>query len=126
MRDWRRWRRTTLAWHEVAEARGQLYRPRGDGRYDKGRYEAALESRATAPSPRAMALHGCVARPAVTRRSSRRPGMCGGATVSSPNASTTSSWGATTTSTTTCRSAPRARALGGAMCGATKMSILLT
>ena len=56
MRDWRRWRRTTLAWHEVAEARGQLYRPRGDGRYDKGRYEAALESRATAPSPRAMAL----------------------------------------------------------------------
>jgi hypothetical protein len=56
MRDWRRWRRTTLAWHEVAEARGRLYRPRGDGRYDKGRYEAALESRATAPSPRAMAL----------------------------------------------------------------------
>ena len=26
------------------------------GTYDKGRYEAALESRATAPSPRAMAL----------------------------------------------------------------------
>ena len=55
-RDWRRWRRTTLAWHEVTEVRGRLYRPRGDGRYDKRRFEAALESSAAAPSPRAMAL----------------------------------------------------------------------
>ena len=56
MRDWRRWRRTTLAWHEVVQVRGRLYRPRGNGRCDKRRFEAALESRAPAPSPRAMAL----------------------------------------------------------------------
>ena len=55
-RDWRRWRRTTLTWHEVTEVRGRLYRPRGDGRYDKRRFEAALASRPAAPSPRAMAL----------------------------------------------------------------------
>ena len=56
MRDWRRWRRTTLAWHEGVQVRGRLYRPRGNGRCDKRRFEAALESRAPAPSPRAMAL----------------------------------------------------------------------
>jgi hypothetical protein len=90
--------------HEVAEARGRLYRPRGDGRYDTCR---AVRGRP------GIACHGAFAQsyvwpwlrgggPAVTRRSSRRPGMCGGATMPSPKASTTSSWG----STTTCRSAP--------------------
>ena len=43
MRDWRRWRRTTLAWHAVDEIGGRLYRPRRSG-YDKRRYEAALET----------------------------------------------------------------------------------
>ncbi len=43
MRDWRHWRRTTLAWHAVDEIGGRLYRPRRSG-YDKRRYEAALET----------------------------------------------------------------------------------
>jgi hypothetical protein len=55
-RDWRRWRRTTLAWCEVTEVRGRLYRPRGSGRYNKKRYEVALASTAAGPTPRALAL----------------------------------------------------------------------
>ena len=43
MRDWRRWRCTTLAWHAVTEVGGRLYRPRRSG-HDRRRYEAALET----------------------------------------------------------------------------------
>ena len=42
LRAWRRWRRTTLTWHQVAEFHGRLYRPRHSA-YDADRYHEALQ-----------------------------------------------------------------------------------
>ena len=57
LRGWRRWRRTTLKWHEVTEVGGRLYRPRHSGP-GKQRHQTDMLSRAvaSAPSPRGMAL----------------------------------------------------------------------
>ena len=65
MRDWRRWRRTTLACHEVAEVGGRLFHPRGDGRY--------VRQRAVRGRP-GIACHGAFAQSyGLGREVARRP-----------------------------------------------------